>query len=189
MADEIERKWLIKHGKTIPLDKASITYDISQMYLINMPWLTLRIRTQVHKGSDVFNKQTANKANKSLITFKGRSSKDGLHRKEYEWGLYPFIAKACQRVFKRKCIIKTRHVFFCSSDLAFEVDVFKGQLEGMTLIEMEIPSINTLIPDADWLGVEVTGDERLYNASMVKLDSTQIDSLISDLKLLQLQKR
>ncbi|HOO19346.1 MAG TPA: adenylate cyclase, partial [Paludibacteraceae bacterium] len=50
----------------------------------------------------------------------------------------------------------------------FEVDEFHGENEGLIIAEIELESENTPIQKPDWLGKEVTGDERFYNAQLRK---------------------
>ncbi len=50
----------------------------------------------------------------------------------------------------------------------FEVDVFEGENKGLILAELELSNINDIFEKPDWLGKEVTNDERYYNAYLSK---------------------
>jgi CYTH domain-containing protein len=51
--------------------------------------------------------------------------------------------------------------------LVWEIDVFSGENEGLVVAEVELPSEVTAVVLPDWVGEEVTGDDRYYNASLV----------------------
>lgn len=53
-------------------------------------------------------------------------------------------------------------------DLIVEVDEFAGHHEGLVLAEIEVPDVETPVPERPWLGVEVTGDRRYYNATLAR---------------------
>ena len=48
--------------------------------------------------------------------------------------------------------------------LTFEVDVFGGENEGLTMAEVEIDRPDRPVQLPDWIGQEVTGDKRYYNS-------------------------
>ncbi|MFL5908896.1 MAG: CYTH domain-containing protein [Solirubrobacterales bacterium] len=62
---------------------------------------------------------------------------------------------------------KRRHVI-PSGDLRIEVDVYEGELEGLVVAEIEFPSEEEAreFEPPDWLGEEVTGDERYLNETL-----------------------
>ena len=49
----------------------------------------------------------------------------------------------------------------------FEVDVFLGENEGLVIAEVELESEDADVSLPSWVGREVTGDARFYNASLV----------------------
>jgi adenylate cyclase len=51
----------------------------------------------------------------------------------------------------------------------YEVDVFLGENEGLIIAEIELASEDEAFEKPDWLGLEVTGDERYYNAFLSKM--------------------
>jgi CYTH domain-containing protein len=49
-----------------------------------------------------------------------------------------------------------------------EVDVFHDKNEGLIIAEIELTSDDEFFVKPDWLGVEVTGDARYYNANLIR---------------------
>ena len=50
----------------------------------------------------------------------------------------------------------------------WEVDMFHGSNEGLILAEIELKSETEPFELPDWVGEEVTGDTRYYNAQLMK---------------------
>ena len=48
----------------------------------------------------------------------------------------------------------------------FEVDEFLGENKGLLLAEVELKQEDELFEKPEWLGEEVTGDLRYYNAML-----------------------
>ncbi|OAV65470.1 hypothetical protein Barb4_03341 [Bacteroidales bacterium Barb4] len=48
------------------------------------------------------------------------------------------------------------------------MDVFHGANEGLVLAEIELEAEDEPFTLPDWIGEEVTGDERYYNAMLAK---------------------
>lgn len=67
-------------------------------------------------------------------------------------------------------INKVRHLVPCSSGLVWEIDEFVDDLRGLVLAEIELPTAETPVPDASWLGPEVTHSLAYLNANLHKLD-------------------
>ena len=51
-------------------------------------------------------------------------------------------------------------------ELCWEIDVFHGDNDGLTVAEIELPSETTPFEKPAWLGEEVTGDSRYYNSAL-----------------------
>lgn len=64
-------------------------------------------------------------------------------------------------------IDKTRNIVEVGNH-TFEVDEFYGENEGLTLAEVELGSEDEEFEKPDWLGEEVTGDSKYYNAMLMK---------------------
>jgi adenylate cyclase len=53
--------------------------------------------------------------------------------------------------------------------LVWEVDVFQGESLGLVIAEIELPHEDKVFEKPDWLGKEVTSDQRYSNATLTKL--------------------
>ena len=51
----------------------------------------------------------------------------------------------------------------------FEVDEFHGENEGLVMAEIELGSEDETFERPSWLGEEVTGDKRYYNAYLARV--------------------
>lgn len=74
-------------------------------------------------------------------------------------------------------ISKTRR--FCRVEGArFAVDQFHGDLAGLMLAEVEVRALADPLPSVDWLGAEVTHDDRYSGGSLAALERGQVASLL-----------
>jgi adenylate cyclase len=71
------------------------------------------------------------------------------------------------RVALKPCIEKTRYRVMVGST-AWDIDVFGGANRGLIVAEVELPSRSTEVELPEWVGGEVTGDPRYYNANLVR---------------------
>jgi len=151
MAQEIERKFLVKADfKTFSQKKIYI----KQGYLSVVPERTVRIRITDKNA---------------YITIKGKASKNGVSR--YEWEKETPINEADElfKLCEYSIIEKTRFIIPANDNLFFEVDEFYGDNEGLIIAEIELPSEGTAFTKPDWLGKEVTGIDKYYNSMLVKM--------------------
>ena len=149
MAIEIERKFLVK-GDFLPY--VTKKEKIVQAYICNVPEKTVRVRI---------------KGEKSFLTIKGPSDKNGFSRCEFEYEIPVVDATEMLALCSAGIIEKVRHYIIYEKH-TFEVDVFYGNNEGLILAELELESENEVFSKPEWLGEEVTGDIRYYNAYMVQ---------------------
>jgi adenylate cyclase len=65
-------------------------------------------------------------------------------------------------------VVKTRHLVALGEGLTAEVDVYDGALAGLLTAEIEFPSeaSSQAFAAPEWLGREVTGDERYANRTL-----------------------
>jgi len=147
MAVEIERKFLVR-GDYKPFITAS--FRIIQGYLSSVPERTVRVRI---KGDQAF------------LTVKGRGSRSGMSRFEWETKISVKDAQNLLDLCEPGKIDKTRHLVQ-SAGQRFEVDEFHGDNQGLVLAELEISSEEEKIQIPDWLGKEVTGQKKYYNAML-----------------------
>jgi len=143
---EIERKFLVRGDfKTF----ASRHYHIAQGYLSRDPERTVRVRIRDNQG---------------FLTIKGKSSESGMSRFEWEREIPLAEAQALLELCLPVVIEKTRYIIPEKSGLSYEVDEFHGVHTGLCLAEIELHSEDEAFDKPAWLGEEVTGDLRYYNA-------------------------
>ncbi|HEX8577468.1 MAG TPA: CYTH domain-containing protein [Flavobacterium sp.] len=145
---EIERKFLVQSDAFVALAKSK--YTITQGYISSNPLRTVRIRTKGEKG---------------FITIKGMSSASGMSR--FEWEKEITIAEATDLLqLCEKGVIKKIRYEVIYKNHAFEVDVFEGENSGLIIAEIELHAEDETFEKPEWLGQEVTNDERYYNACL-----------------------
>ncbi len=147
MLQEIERKFLVK-GDYKPFVNKSIR--IIQGYLSSHPERSVRIRL---------------KGEKAFLTVKGASNESGTSRFEWEIEIKKEDAEKLLNMCEPGKIDKTRHLVKAGKHV-FEVDEFYGDNDGLTIAEIELSSEDEHFEKPDWLGEEVTGDEKYYNAML-----------------------
>jgi CYTH domain-containing protein len=147
---EIERKFLV-HSLNF-VDEASLSQKIAQGYLNSTPERTVRIRIKDDNG---------------FITIKGKSDESGTTRFEWEKEIELFEAEALLKLCETGVINKTRYIIK-KRNHTFEVDIFEDENKGLIVAEIELSDANEIFEIPNWLGEEVTGDERYYNAYLSK---------------------
>lgn len=154
MALEIERKFLvIGEYKSLAVKSTRII----QGYLSSVPERTIRVRIKGDQG---------------YITIKGIGSASGASRYEWEKEITLEEANELLAICEPGVIDKTRFIVK-SGPHSFEVDEFYGDNLGLTIAEIELSSENEPFEKPEWLGKEVTGDKRYYNAELVKSPYTK----------------
>lgn len=143
---EIERKFLVLSDafKSICINKN----NIAQGYLNSDPDRTVRIRIKNDQG---------------FITIKGKGNESGMSRLEWEKEIDVEEAKVLLSLCEKGVIEKTRYDVPFGNHI-FEVDVFEGENKGLIMAEIELNSETELFSTPDWLGNEVTNDNRYYNS-------------------------
>ena len=147
---EIERKFLVSGDFSSQIrDSVRIT----QGYLNSHPERTVRVRIWGEQG---------------FITVKGIGSGSGMKRFEWEKEIPVEEARELIALCEPGVIDKVRHRIPVGEHI-FEVDVFMGDNEGLVLAEVELQSEDESFEHPGWLGMEVTGDPRYYNAALAKI--------------------
>jgi CYTH domain-containing protein len=147
---EIERKFLVK-SEDFKKEATSKTLII-QGFLNTHPNRTVRVRIEGEKG---------------VLTVKGKSSKDGTTRFEWETEIPVEEAKKLLQLCKKEIIEKYRYEVTFKANL-FEIDEFLGDNEGLIITEIELNDVNQNFEKPKWLGEEVTGDTKYYNSQLSK---------------------
>ncbi|WP_343524672.1 CYTH domain-containing protein [Pedobacter sp.] len=147
MGKEIERKFLIDQQKWDNLGKPEGKL-LRQGYLLTDKDKTIRVRATESKG---------------FLTIKGQTI--GATRSEYEYEIP--VAEAIELLdnFSVSELSKTRYEITFNGKL-WEVDVFLGDNKGLIVAEIELESEDETFDLPDWVGVEVTGEEKYYNANL-----------------------
>lgn len=90
----------------------------------------------------------------------------GLARDEYEYEIPIGDGEDLLAACEGRLVDKTRHLHDAGEDRAWEIDVYHGPLDGLVTAELELSGEDEPVPDADWLGTELTGDPRWSNAEL-----------------------
>lgn len=91
----------------------------------------------------------------------------GTTRAEYE---YDIPAPEAEQILATLCsglILKTRH-YIERDGLTWEIDVFEGDNAGLVVAEVELDTAEQEFPRPDWLGRELTAEQRYYNHALAK---------------------
>ena len=146
---EIERKYLVNLKKWLALAKPKGNH-YRQGYIVTDPKKTIRVRV-----TDT----------KCFITIKGEST--GATRSEYE---YKIPHEDAEELLDNFCVAeveKARYKIIYKNKL-WEVDEFLGENEGLIVAEIELEEEDEIFEIPEWVGNEITGDERYYNAELVQ---------------------
>lgn len=147
---EIERKFLVTSDAF--KNQAFAQKQISQGYLNSDPERTVRVRIANDKG---------------FITIKGKGNESGMSRFEWEKEIPVEEANTLLALSEKGAIDKTRFEIKAGNH-TYEVDEFYGENEGLIIAEIELSSETETFEKPEWLGEEVTNDERYYNAYLSK---------------------
>ena len=148
MKIEIERKFLLS-GDAWRTGATGTLYR--QGYLCTDPERTVRVRL----GGDT-----------AILAIKGAS--DGIARAEYE---YPIPLREATALLDTLCLhplVEKVRYLVPFAGLTWEIDEFLGANAGLLLAEIELERIDQEVPLPPWIGLEVTGDPRYYNAWLAR---------------------
>lgn len=148
MAIEIERKFLVLNDSY--KEKASGHSHIQQGYLCSSNERTIRVRIR---------------DDRAYLTIKGPTPEGGLHCFEFEKEITYEEGKQLMRLCEPGIIDKVRWLVDFGSH-TFEVDEFLGANEGLVMAEVELTSSNEYVDIPDFIGKEVTGDNRYFNSHL-----------------------
>lgn len=149
MAQEIERKFLVRGPFQDQVERST---RIVQGYLSSVPERTVRVRIKGDKG---------------FLTIKGIGNASGASRFEWEREITPLEAEQLLAICEPGVIDKVRHLVKAGAH-TFEVDEFHGENAGLVVAEVELTAEDEAFARPVWLGEEVTGDARYYNAMLMK---------------------
>ena len=147
MAKEIERKFLVINDSFVKMSEKVI--HIEKGYISHRPEGTVRVRIKADKG---------------YITIKSKN--EGASRDEWEYEIPVHDAKQMlDTVCEGNIIIKDRHIVSYGNH-TWEIDVFHGKNEGLTVAEVELKNADENITLPPFIGEEVTGNAKYYNSNL-----------------------
>lgn len=150
MGQEIERKFLVKSNAF--KEESFKQTEIVQGFLSTVPERTVRVRIAEKKA---------------FITVKGLGNTSGATRFEWENEISIEDAKDLLNICEPGVIDKTRFHVKCGNHI-FEIDEFYGENDGLIIAEVELNSEEEYFEKPAWLGEEVTGQTKYYNAMLMK---------------------
>ncbi|MDH5412610.1 MAG: CYTH domain-containing protein [Flavobacteriaceae bacterium] len=150
MSIEIERKFLVKSSefKKISLEKIYI----KQGFLNSDKRRVVRVRKQNDQG---------------FLTIKGLSFDNGSSRYEWEKEISINDIEPLLLLCEKQPIEKIRYLVKSGKHI-IEVDEFLGVNNGLYLAEIELSHKKEPFEKPSWLGKEVTGIKKYYNANLSK---------------------
>ena len=153
MGVEIERKFLLAGDAWRGLGQAVL---LRQGYLSSARERVVRVRIE---------------GEQAMLTIKGANV--GATRGEWE---YPIpladAAELLDGLCEQPLIEKVRHRIE-HAGMVWEVDEFLGANAGMVVAEIELVSEDQPFEKPEWIGAEVSGDARYYNANLIRHPITQ----------------
>jgi adenylate cyclase len=150
MAQEIEKKFLVKEGTDI--NSLGNPIEITQGYLSSVKERTVRVRIKGSKG---------------FLTIKGIGNSSGASRYEFEKEISIEEAKELLELCEKPILSKTRTNVKVGNH-TFEVDRFLLENEGLIVAEVELKDEHEAFEKPQWLDQEVTGDVKYYNSMLLK---------------------
>lgn len=148
MGVEIERKFLLQGEAWRGLGQAVL---LRQGYLSSVRERVVRVRIE---------------GEQAMLTIKGANV--GATRGEWE---YPIpladAAELLDGLCEQPLIEKVRHRIE-HAGMVWEVDEFLGANAGLIVAEIELASEDQPFEKPDWIGAEVSGDARYYNANLIR---------------------
>lgn len=148
MAKEIEKKFLVKSFEW-KNQAAGVAYR--QGYLSTVKERTVRVRTVGEKG---------------FLTIKGLTV--GVTRSEFEYEIPAADANAMLNDLCERPLIEKNRYKVAHAGLTWEIDEFFGENKGLVVAEVELQDEHQKIELPAWIGEDVSGDPRYFNANLIK---------------------
>jgi CYTH domain-containing protein len=146
MSLEIERKFLLEGEGWRGLAPGQL---YRQGYLSTVAERTVRVRIA---------------GEKAMLTIKGKTV--GVSRLELEYPIPLADAEHLLAICEQPLIEKTRYRIK-HAEMIWEVDEFFGSNKGLLLAEIELSSEDQPFESPPWIGQEISGDPRYYNANLI----------------------
>lgn len=146
MGTEIERKFLVK-SDAWRFQAVGKLYR--QGYVVKSTGVTVRVRIVGTQG---------------YITLKGRA--ENYVRPEFEYEIPVDDAQEMLNLWCHPRIVEKIRYRIPMGDVVWEVDEFQGFNQGLVVAEVELNSENQGVELPDWVGPEVSKQDRYYNSSL-----------------------
>jgi adenylate cyclase len=148
VAREIERKFLVRNDSW----KAGLQgISCRQAYLSTDERVTVRVRILGDAG---------------YLTVKGKTV--GLSRDEFEYPIPVTDALAMLETLSTGGWVEKIRYSVKAHGMFWDVDEFLGANAGLVLAEVELEHEGQEVVLPDWVGEEVTGDDRYYNSRLAR---------------------
>ena len=147
MGQEIERKYLINKEKWLALEKPPGQH-YRQGYISTDPERTIRVRLTDAAAH---------------LTIKGLNI--GATRAEFEYEIPVDDARELLDKFSVSELTKIRYKINYKNHL-WEIDEFLADNEGLIIAEIELKSEDEQFDKPEWIGEEVTDEEKYYNSNL-----------------------
>lgn len=148
MATEIEYKFLVDAKTWASVNKPNPKH-ILQGFISKNKDRFVRVRVIDEQG---------------FLTIKGKSV--GLARTEFEYEIPKKDAEELLDQFTDKYIEKLRYEIIYDGK-TWEVDEFKGKLDGLILAELEVESEDEIFTRPNWVANDVSTDPSYFNAVLI----------------------
>lgn len=148
MGIEIERKFLLV-GEAWKKLAQGVRYR--QGYLSTSKESTVRVRTIENTG---------------YLTVKGKST--GATRSEFEYEIPVEDANTMLDQLCAKPLIEKKRYKIEYEGFTWEVDEFFGENQGLVVAEIELESEDQPYTKPEWVGAEVTEDQRYFNSNLAR---------------------
>lgn len=152
MAREIKRKFLVRDPRILDGRRGE---RIVQGYLA--------------KESGSMSTRVRIRGDRAYLTLK--SPRDGYSREEFEYVIPVVDAEAMIANHCAGRIVRKTRYLIDHGPHVFEIDVFEGSHAGVIVAEVELPHEHTALDLPDWVGDEVTDDNRYSNFVLATIES------------------
>lgn len=147
MGKEIERKFLLRKGSSVPTPKNFVKLNIKQGYI------------HAEKGKQVRVRITNNLLGNVCIKFTNTIVRD-----EFEYQIPLKDAKVMYEMAPLK--VEKKRISF-NRKVNYDIDTYPN---GLVVVEVEFKTLDQMNKwvKPDWLGIEITGNNRYSNITLAK---------------------
>ena len=103
---------------------------------------------------------------RAFVTVKGKTV--NYSRPEWEFEVLRSDVEDLVTSFRFPYVMKNRYKIPAGDGLVWEIDFFEGDNHGLVLAEIEVVDVNYVYKKPEWLGPEVTDDDRFGSGSLAR---------------------